>query len=370
MRKFSVVIWLAVASGLCWVTSSHAYEFAVVGARAAGMGGAGVAVTTDAYASHWNPAGLAMSKTIDIRFQATAQVVNRGEFLQAIDDISKFDSSAPSSAQPLIDKINSGGSLSAVATGGLYFKGYFGEHAFGFNVSDVANAGSYVSQRFQQGITPNSISGQLAVRGLEQRQAAFSYAYAFADKTFSIGVTGKVIQGAAYTGTATVTDGQDVTLSDNFGKAKTSTGFSVDVGAMYRPSSWLRFGVVAKDLTSPEFDAPDGSKFKLDPLVRGGVAVNPWETMTITVDGDITKNRTFVPGISSQVISLGAEQTIFSEMLSLRLGAYKNVADASSYVTPTAGFGFRLWALRGDVAAGYDFREGGALVSGSLGMVF
>lgn len=371
-RKLVAVSCLVVVSGLCWAESSQAYEFAVVGARAAGMGGAGVAVTTDAYATHWNPAGLAMSKTIDIRVQVSGQAVNRGEYLQTLDDISQFDPAASATAQSLVDKINSGGSLSAVATGGLYFKGYFGEHAFGFNVSDVANAGSYVSQRFAvSGVGPNtSISGQLAVRGLEQRQAAFSYAYAFADKTFSIGMTGKLIQGAAYTGTASVTGGQDVTLSDNFGKAKTSTGFSVDVGAMYRPSSWLRFGIVAKDLTQPEFDAPDGSKFKLDPLVRGGVAVNPWETLTITVDGDFTKNRTFVPGISSRVISLGAEQTLFSELLSLRLGAYKNVADASSYVTPTAGFGFRLWALRGDVAAGYDFREGGALVSGSLGMTF
>ena len=259
-----------------------------------------------------------------------------------------------------------------MATGGLYFKGYFGEHAFGFNVSDVANAGSYVSQRFAvSGAGANtSISGQLALRGLEQRQAAFSYAYAFADKTFSIGVTGKVIQGAAYTGTATVTGGQDVTLSDNFGKAKTSTAFSIDAGAMYRPSSWLRFGVVAKDLTQPEFDAPDGSKFKLNTQVRGGVAVNPYESLTITFDGDITKNNTFVPGISSQVISLGAEQTLFSQLLSLRLGAYKNTADASSYITPTAGIGIRVFALRFDIGGGYDFREGGALVSGSLAMTF
>jgi hypothetical protein len=357
------------ASGLCWVEVSHAYEFAVVGARAAGMGGAGVAVTSDAYATYWNPAGLAMSKTIDIRAQVSAQAVNRGEFMQSLNDIADFNSSDPAQAQSLINKINSGGSLSAVATGGLYFKGYVGEHAFGFNVSDVANAGSFVSQSFTQP-TPGNISGQLALRGLEQRQAAFSYAYAFADRTFSIGVTGRVIQGAAYTGTATVTGGQDVTLSDNFGKAKTSTAFGIDVGAIYRPSSWLRFGVVAKDLNQPEFDAPDGSKFKLGPQVRGGVAVNPYESLTITVDGDIVRNQTFVPGISSQVISLGAEQTIFSQMLSLRLGAYKNVADASSYITPTVGFGTRLWALRGDFAAGYDFREGGVLVSGSLGLTF
>jgi hypothetical protein len=331
------------------------------------MGGAGVAVTSDAYATYWNPAGLAMSKTIDIRFQVSAQATNRGDFVQNIRDIEDFTPSA-GNAQLLINNINNGGSLSAVATGGLYFKGYIGEHAFGFNVSDVANAGSFVSQSF--GLVGGNINGQVALRGLEQRQAAFSYAYAFLDRTFSIGVTAKAIQGAAYTGTATVTGGEDINLSDNFGKAKISNAFSVDVGAIYRPSSWLRFGVVAKDLTQPEFDAPDGSTFKLNTQVRGGVAVNPWETLTITVDGDITRNATFVPGIASQVISLGAEQTLLSQLLSLRLGAYKNVADAGSYFSPTAGLGLRVWALRVDLAGGYDFREGGAIVSGSIAMTF
>jgi hypothetical protein len=347
-------------------------EFAIVGPRAAGMGGAGVAVTTDAYATYWNPAGLAMTQTVDIRAQVSAQAVNRGKFYQTLIDIEDFDSTAPNApaqAQSLINSINSGGSLSAVATGGLYFKGHIGEHAFGFNVSDVANAGSFVSQKFSQGPL-NSISGQLALRGLEQRQAAFSYAYAFADKTFSIGVTGRIIQGAAYTGTATVTGGQDVTLSDNFGKAKTSTAFGIDVGAIYRPTSWLRLGVVAKDLNQPEFDAPDGSKFKLDPQVRGGVTLNPWSTMTMTADMDITSNQTLIPGLKSQVLSLGMEQTIMSEFLSFRVGTYKNVEDAKSVFTPTAGIGVRIYSFRLDIAAGYDFNEGGAIASGALSLTF
>ena len=352
-------------------TPAMALEFAVVGPRAAGMGGAGVAVTTDAYATHWNPAGLAMNQSVDIRVQVSAQGVNRGEFLQTLHDIEGFDPNAPNApaqAQSLVNSINNGGSLSAVATGGLYFKGHIGEHAFGFNVSDVANAGSFVSQTFTA--PGNNIQGQLALRGLEQRQAAFSYAYAFADKTFSIGVTGRVIQGAAYTGTATVTGGQDVTLSDNFGKAKTTTAFGIDVGAIYRPSSWLRLGVVAKDLNQPEFDAPDGSKFKLNPQVRGGVALNPWSTMTMTADMDITSNQTFVPGIKSQVLSLGMEQTVLSEFLSFRVGTYKNVQDAKSIFTPTAGIGFRIYSFRLDVAAGYDFNEGGAIASGALSLTF
>ena len=58
-------------------TPAVAVEFAVVGPRAAGMGGAGVAVTTDAYATYWNPAGLAMVKSLDIRIQGTVQATGR-----------------------------------------------------------------------------------------------------------------------------------------------------------------------------------------------------------------------------------------------------------------------------------------------------
>ena len=359
-RVFVLVFLAAIPS------QALAMEFAVVGPRAAGMGGAGVAVTTDSLATYWNPAGLAMTQTVDIRMQVTAQGVARNGAIDTFRNIENC--SLPCTDAPALANQINGQSASANASAGLYFKGHFGDHAFGFNVSDVAWAGSYPNQPFQQ--TGVTVTGQLAMKGLEARQAVFSYAYAFADKTFAIGVSGKIIQGAAYTGLATIANGQDVTLSDNFGKAKVSTGFGIDVGALYRPTSWLRVGVVAKDLTQPTFDAPNGEQFKMTPQVRGGVAVNPYSSLTITFDGDITSNPTLVPTVRSQVLSLGAEQTILSEFLSLRLGAYKNVQDAASNITPTAGIGIRLYAFRLDLGGGYDFNEGSALVSGSLALTF
>ncbi|MDO9117677.1 MAG: conjugal transfer protein TraF [Nitrospira sp.] len=352
-----------------------AVEFAVVGPRAAGMGGAGVAVTTDALATYWNPAGLAMTQTVDIRIQATAQGVDRHGVRQSLQDIEDLDkSNTPanlSRAQDLANRLNRpGASLSASGATGLYFKGHFGEHAFGFNLSDVATAGSFLSRPVTAtGGAAITIDGQMALRGLEARQAAFSYAYAFADKTFAVGITAKAIQGAAYSGSATI-NGQDLTLSESFGKSKLSTAFAVDVGAIYRPASWLRLGVVAKDLTQPQFDAPDGTKLKMLPQVRGGVAVNPYSSLTLTADMDVTSNKTFVPGIKSQVLSVGVEQTILNEFLSLRAGAYKNVQDAASTITPTAGFGLRIFALRMDFGGGYDFRERGILASGSVSLTF
>jgi hypothetical protein len=260
-------IWILLYFFLSLVaTPAMAVEFVTVGPRAAGMGGAGVAVTTDAYATYWNPAGLAMVKSMDIRIQGTAQVTAREGLANALDDLKNFNPNDASpgnqaNAQNIANQINrAGATVSGLGSGGLYVKGHLGDHAFGFNVSDVATSGGFVSTPMQ--VTVNggqtNLAGQIALRGLEARQLAFSYAYAFADKTFAVGVTGKVIQGAAYNTTTSLQGGQNPNLVDNFGKANISTSYGIDVGAMYRPSSWLRFGVVAKDLNQPTFDAPGG----------------------------------------------------------------------------------------------------------------
>lgn len=405
MKKTACVFGLTL---LCIAATSFpasAVEFAVVGARAVGMGGAGVAVTTDAYATYWNPAGLAMTKTIDIRVQGAVQLTDRlgiADTLKDTNDVLNttftFDPANPQATanqvlaakaklDALVARINQpGASISAAGTAGLYFKGYWGDHAFGFNVSDVATGGLFVPTRLTAGcqarVATNGIcsvgtsesltvNGSLAANALEARQAGFSYAYAFADRTFAIGATAKLIQGVAYTNRVSVQGSEgDLGFTSDLGKSKTTTALGIDLGALYRPSSWLRVGVVAKDINQPTFDAPDGSQFKLLPQVRGGIAVNPYESLTITVDGDITKNQTLIPDIKSRMISAGAEQTILSEFLSLRIGALKNTADANSIWTPTAGFGLRVFALRVDLGGGYDFRERGALASGSVSMTF
>ena len=360
--------------GLMIPAQALALEFVTVGPRAMGMGGAGVAVTTDALATYWNPAGLAMTQTVDIRVQGGGQVIDRLGIADAVHDLEKFsptDPNAAAKAQDIANRINRpGATVSVNGSAGLYIKGHLGEHAFGLNVSDVVTGGGFIPSGNPVHALGTTITGAMALRALEARQVAFSYAYAFSDKTFSFGVTGKIIQGAAYSGNMTLTGGTNVSVTDNFGKPTLSTAFGIDVGAIYRPSSWLRFGVVAKDINQPTFDAPGGEELKLGPQVRGGVAVNPYSSLTLTADVDATSNKTLAPGVKSQVLSLGAEQTIFSEFMSFRLGAFKNMKDAGTPFTPTAGLGLRIFALRVDVGGGYDFREKGALVSGSLSLTF
>lgn len=400
MNRFVVKIGralagMAIMAAVLSPSSIRAVEFTIVGPRATGMGGAGVAVTTDALATYWNPAGLAMQKSVDIQVQGGAQVIDRLGVADTIQDINRIPTSfttiadvidAKTRMDALLNRLNApGASVAAAGAAGLYFKGYYGNHAFGFNVSDVATGGLFAPSPLSSsctspggvgGCTPGgsftlSVNGQIALRGLEARQAGFSYAYGFADRTFSIGTTVKLIQGAAYSAQTTVQGTQgNLGFTSDLGKASLSTAFGIDLGAIYRPASWLRFGIVAKDINTPKFDAPGGGEFELNPQVRGGVAVKPYSTLTLAFDADLTSNRTLLPGIKSRVLSLGAEQTLLSEFLSLRVGALKNTEDPNSKVTPTAGLGIRIFAFRLDLGGGYDFRERQGLASGSVSMTF
>ncbi|NJL17377.1 MAG: conjugal transfer protein TraF [Nitrospira sp.] len=250
-----------------------AAEFVIAGPRAMGMGGAGVAVTTNALATYWNPAGLAMTQTVDIRAQGGGLAIDRLGLGDALNDLEKFNTSDTSAinlakAQDIADRINQpGAAISVNGSAGLYVKGHLGEHAFGFNVSDVATGGGFVSTPVQAtqpgGLgTPISVAGQMALRGLEARQLAFSYAYAFSDKTFAIGITAKVIQGASYNGSTGLQSGSGVSTTDHFGKPTISTTYGIDIGAIYRPSSLIRFGIVAKDINTPTFDAAGGGEIE------------------------------------------------------------------------------------------------------------
>lgn len=352
---------------------ASAVEFVIVGPRAIGMGGAGVATTTDALATYWNPAALAMSKEVDVKTHASFQGVDRLGMRQTLDDLGAIDLTDPASLPALLalaSRLN-GASLSLLAAAGLYAKGYWGRHAFGVNISDVATGGLYTPGPILiTGPCPCTINGSLQGDLLEARQVGVSFATSVLDDTMAIGVTGKIIQGAAYSNPIAAIDATGkFNFTADLGKANISTELGVDVGAVYRPFDWFRVGVVAKDLNEPTFNTPSGGKFRLAPQVRAGVAVNPHESLTIAFDGDLTANKTLVPGVKSRVLGLGAE-TVLMKFISLRVGALKNVKDSDTAITPTAGLGLSLFALHFDAGGGYDFDEGQALVGFSLSMEF
>ena len=100
------------------------------------------------------------------------------------------------------------------------------------------------------------------------------------------------------------------------------------------------------------------------------MTLRPSSSLLLALDGDLKSSPTLFPGVKSQAIGLGAEQSLLSQSLFLRLGALKNLADRHSLITPTAGLGLSIGALRLDAGGGYDFQGRQALASLSLGMTF
>ncbi len=376
LAPFSKILTLAFLGTLFVPTVSSAVEFVMVGPRAVGMGGAGVAVTTDSLATYWNPAGLALTQTVDIRAHVSAQGIDRVgiiDTLEDIDDINDNDTSAANQArlQSLLDELN-GASLSALAAFGLYVKGHSGEHAFGMNISNVGTGGAFTSTPLTAIIAGSEldVAGELQVNFLEAQQLALSYAYAMLEKKISLGITGKIIKGVAYSRGIDVDEfDDDFDISDELKNSDKSYEFGLDIGALIHPVSWLQVGIVGKDLNTPTFNTPSGGKFKLRPQVRTGVAFIPHEATIITFDADLTKNKTLIPGIRSRVLSLGIEQSII-EVMFLRAGILKNVEDAQSGLTPTAGLGIHVGAFQLDVGGGYDVDDDGILGSLSLALTF
>jgi hypothetical protein len=143
------------------------------------MGGAGVAITTDALATYWNPGGLAMDPGTDLRFHGGGVAVDRVGIFELFRETKTLQNQALARTSggllritQLLDPLSQPGvSASAATAAGGHFKTTFGNHAIGFHLADVAYAVGFFSTK---GVPLNT---QMIGRGLEARQAAMSYAY-------------------------------------------------------------------------------------------------------------------------------------------------------------------------------------------------
>jgi hypothetical protein len=159
--------------------------------------------------------------------------------------------------------------------------------------------------------------------------------------------------------------GADITKKiKDFGETRWTHTAGLDLAISLKPFDWLRFGMVARNVNSPEFDWVPTlvnnqliDKIVLEPQVRLGFAFIPIKNLTFAFDFDATENTvTTLPDFGSRMISLGAEYVIPMGKrvdLALRIGGYNNVSDT---VDPdwavTGGLGLRLWNFVLDASAG------------------
>jgi hypothetical protein len=134
-----------------------------------------------------------------------------------------------------------------------------------------------------------------------------------------------------------------------------SNNFGLDLGFLYRPGEQLRFGIVGRNLNSPEFDMKkvlltDPDQLEEEPQIRAGLAYKPANFITIAADIDLTINETTVGNnFESQTVGAGVEFDL--TVVQLRAGAYKNLAEDDIGLIYTAGLGVNLWLVNLDIGA-------------------
>lgn len=365
-------ILLSFVASACVATLSTAMEFQVLGAKAASMGGAGIATSPSSLAAYNNPALLANnSEKFSIHLGAGIGLKDTGAG-KAIGDLSDLDFSGLSNAadgnvenlsQTDIDTLNQarsiilgmdGSGFQVNPTADLAFSfGSFGTGVFGTSdIGGIANIdqthtaliflGSDTNYYDITSGTPvlsdlatyNATSIQYAIDngttnvdvvGLAVFEIPLAYGHAFKTGYGSLSVGGalKYMKGKTfYKSVALDNDNALDNINDN---AVDSSTFGVDLGLAFKPdfSQELTLALVGKNLNTPSFDKIGGGEYEIKPAVRAGGAYKFNEWAEFAMDVDLTENKSLV-GYNTRYIGGGANFDLSA--LELNVGLMKNIA--------------------------------------------
>jgi hypothetical protein len=267
----AVVLGMAVAMASSTAPASG-QTFEAVGTRAAGMGGAFVAVADDASAVYWNPAGLVLGGSL---FSLTLDT-NQGD--------------AESDANGLAGRQS--GSLVALSTPPLGLSYY------------------------RLAATRLAPSGVDHVQRLVTHNAGVTLVQSFTS-SIAIATTLRVVRGVASAGTTAPGDRDD--LLDNAVDLPNAskTTFDADIGIMASLGK-LRAGLTARNLREPEFPTAGTAVLELRRQTRAGIAYVGTPGLIVSADldleravGSIGELRNFAAGAEAHILPRAFVRTGF-----------------------------------------------------------
>lgn len=264
---------------LMWVNPVAAQTFEVVGTRAAGMGGAFVAVADDASATYWNPAGLAFGNMF-------TAVIDR-----KVDRVEEKTPADPSS--------HATGLILTLAMPVLGFTYYQLQSS---TVTPLDLTAAPVANSRQPG------SGLVQLDRLVTHHTGVTLVQSLF-RGVSLGTTLKAVHGTL--SSVVVSDGDRKALLDRADDlpGEGETKFDADLGVM-AGSGKVKMGLTVRNLTEPSFALSGSSdSFRLRRQFRGGVAVSFIDGWAAASDFDFTENgpasdpvRSLAFGVEGHVI--------------------------------------------------------------------
>lgn len=394
-------ILLSIVTSALVGTVASAMEFQVLGARAASMGGAGIATSPSSLAAHNNPALLANnSEKFGLHIGAGVGVKDNGAGT-AIGDLNKLDFSGLSDAangnannlsvndintlaqaRNIIVGMNGAGiQANPTADVGLSF-GSFGTGLF--ITSDIGGM-AHIDQTHTDLIFETSLPGTylniltntttnlagyqasslqyaidngrtyIDVVGLAIAEIPLAYGHAFDTGygSLAVGAALKLMSGKTFY--------KSIKLDDNNAfknlnqSVKDTSAFGVDLGLAYKPlfSDSLTVALVGKNLNKPSFDVQGGGKIELDPMVRAGTAYKLGNRVEFALDADLTENKS-ITGHKTRYVGGGLNFDL--SLIELSAGLMKNmVSENNTGVIYTAGIAtgpsWLHFALSGQMAS-------------------
>ena len=246
-----------------WASAAGAQTFDTIGTRAAGMGGAFVAVADDASAAYWNPAGFAA-----------------GNFFTMVLDRCTV-------------KVNPGGPEGAASGSGLLVS--LGMPALGLSYyrlrSTILTPAAPPTAAAADGRKATS-ADELRLDTLITHHSGATLVQSIAPGV-AVGATLKLVRGVASSTVVRDRD-RDALLGDvSELSGKGSTKFDADIGVMASRGR-LKVGLTVRNLSQPEFRTagPDETgALSLRRQARAGIAVTPSEGWVVAADLDLNRTR-------------------------------------------------------------------------------
>jgi hypothetical protein len=290
-----------------WVSPAAAQTFEVVGTRAAGMGGAFVAVADDASATYWNPAGLALGNVF-------SAVIDR-----KADRVEEKTAADPSSR-----------GTGLLLTVGMPVLGFTYYQLQSSSATPLDLTAAPVGNSRQPG------SGLVQLDRLVTHHTGVTLVQSLF-RGVSVGTTLKAVHGTV--STVVVSDSDRKALLDRADDlpGEGETKFDADLGVM-AGSGKVKLGLTVRNLTEPSFaqSGPSSDSLRLRRQFRGGVAVSFIDGWAAASDFDFTENgpatdpvRSLAFGVEGHVIPKAFVRSGFR--LSTTGKARPSIAGGGSY---------------------------------------